>query len=64
MTNREHLVNELKGLPDFVIDEVYSFVEYLKHKWLEEKQDILTAATTSLQKDWLRPEEDKAWENL
>ncbi len=33
-------------------------------KAADEKIEMAVASETSLKKDWLRPEEDKAWQDL
>lgn len=58
------MFKEIQQLPEFIVQEVQDFVQFLKNKWLEEKAEILTASESSLGKDWLRPEEDKAWADL
>jgi hypothetical protein len=40
------------------------FVQFLKGKMIKEKLNITFASESSLKKDWLRPEEDEAWQNL
>ena len=40
------------------------FIQFLKTKIIKEKLDISIASESSLKKDWLRPEEDEAWQSL
>jgi hypothetical protein len=47
-----------------LLEEVSDFVQFLKRKIALEKMDTLIASESSLKKDWLRPEEDGAWQNL
>ena len=48
--------------------EIYNYMQYVKYKATHKKQaEIIETAFASqdvLSKDWLKPEEDKAWENL
>jgi hypothetical protein len=37
---------------------------FLKAKSVREKLDIAIVSESSLSEDWLKPEEDKAWQNL
>lgn len=37
---------------------------FLKTKALKEKLETAIASESSLKKDWLREEEDKAWQDL
>jgi hypothetical protein len=46
------------------IDEVFDFVQFLKTKIAQDKIEALIASESSLQKDWLRQEEDEAWRHL
>jgi hypothetical protein len=65
---RKKLLDEIKKLPDGLLDEIYNYLQYVKFKTLHKKQtEIIETAFASqdiLSKDWLKPEEDKAWENL
>jgi len=65
MSRKELLLNEINRIPEPLIDEALNFIRFLKSKIKNKKQmDIAILSTTSLKKDWLKPEEDKAWENL
>ncbi len=64
MNKKELLINELNQVPEPFIDEVLDFVHFLKMKVTKEKLDTAIASESSLEKDWLRTEEDKAWQGL
>lgn len=64
MSKKELLIHEIEQVPDFLLDEVIDFVHFLKTKAVTEKLDTAIASESSLKKDWLKPEEDKAWQNL
>jgi hypothetical protein len=64
MSKKELLIHEIEQVPDFLLDEVIDFVHFLKTKTITEKLDTAIASESSLKKDWLKPEEDKAWQNL
>jgi hypothetical protein len=64
MSKKELLIHEIEQVPDFLLDEVMDFVHFLKTKAITEKLDTAIASESSLKKDWLKPEEDKAWQNL
>ena len=64
MSKKELLIHEIEQVPDFLLDEVIDFVHFLKIKAVTEKMDTAIASESSLKKDWLKPEEDKAWQNL
>lgn len=64
MSTRELLINEIEEVPEPLLSEVLDFVHFLKAKVLCEKLDITIMSESSLSKDWLKPEEDEAWQNL
>ena len=65
MSNRSVLIREIETLPTHIIDEVYSYVGYLKFvKTKENVDDTTLASESALAKDWLLPEEDIAWADL
>ena len=57
-------VKEIEQVPEPYLDEVLDFIRFLKTKNIKEKMHITIASETSLAKDWLKPEEDEAWQNL
>ena len=64
MTKKEMLIREIEEAPDPLLDEVLEFLHFLKAKMVRGRLDTAIASESSLAKDWLRPEEDKAWDNL
>lgn len=64
MSKKELLLNEIEQVPESVLDEVIDFVHFLKTKIIKEKIDIAIASESYLKKDWLKPEEDEAWQSL
>jgi hypothetical protein len=64
MTKKEILLNEIQGIPEPFLGEILEFVQFLKEKIAREKLDIAMISESSLSKDWLKPDEDKAWQNL
>jgi hypothetical protein len=63
MTDKKNLIKEIETLPPHIIDEIYTFVGYLKLK-MSKADDITLASERTLAKDWLLPEEDAAWASL
>ena len=57
MTNKELLMEKL---PDRYVEKVLKFISCL------EKSNLETAilSESSLEKDWLKPEEEEAWKDL
>ena len=64
MSKKELLISEIEQVPEFFLDEVLDFVHFLKTKIIREKLEITIASETTLKKDWLKPEEDQAWQSL
>ena len=64
MLAKETLHKEIDTLPDEYAGELLDFVNYLKRKLIKEQMEVIILSESSLQKDWLSPEEDEAWQNL
>lgn len=64
MDKKELLIKEIEQAPDTLLDEVLDFLHYLKSKVRDESLETAIASESSLKKDWMKPEEDAAWENL
>jgi len=64
MSTKELLINEIGEVPEPFLTEVLDFVYFLKQKIVREKMDIVIMSEVSLSKDWMKPEEDDAWQNL
>jgi len=64
MEVKELIVKKIEKLPEQYLTEVLDFIRFLETKVLEEKMGAAIASETSLKKDWLRPEEDEAWQDL
>jgi len=64
MNTKELLINEIEEAPEPLLTEVLDFVHFLKAKIVREELDIAIMSESALSKDWLKPEEDEAWQNL
>ena len=64
MKKIEMIISEVEDFPEPLLDEVLDFVNFLKNKMISIRMDTALASESSLKKDWLRPEEDEAWQNL
>jgi hypothetical protein len=64
MSKKELILSEIEQIPEPFLDELLDFVQFLKTKTLKERLFTAIASESSLKKDWLRPEEDEAWQNL
>ena len=64
MSKKELLFSEIEQVPEPFLDELLDFVHFLKTKKINDRMDIAVASESSLKKDWLKPEEDEAWQDL
>ncbi|HNY78436.1 MAG: DUF2281 domain-containing protein [Sedimentisphaerales bacterium] len=64
MSTKELLISEIEAVPEPLLAEVLDFVYFLKAKMAREKLAASIASESALSKDWLRPEEDEAWQDL
>lgn len=64
MTIKEKLLQEIEKVPESLLQEVLDFIQFLQNKRQQEKLEITLLSESSLQKDWLKPEEDEAWQDL
>jgi hypothetical protein len=66
MNSKEQIIQEIEYIPEPILNEVLDFIQFLKHKHLLSQETLETAllSESSLQKDWLTPEEDEAWQHL
>ena len=63
MVNKLKVIsNEIQQVPESFLDEILDFVRFLQLK--ASKQETAIASESSLKTDWLRPEEDEAWQDL
>jgi hypothetical protein len=63
MNKRELLLNKIQHVPEPFLDELLDFVQFLEAKTVDQI-DTAIASESSLKKEWLRPEEDEAWQDL
>lgn len=64
MSKKEVLIGEIENLPDTLVDEILDFVRFLVSKSGGEVHESTMLSESSLRKDWLTEEEDKAWQDL
>jgi hypothetical protein len=64
VTTKELLFNEIERAPEPLLEEILDFVQFLKGKAQRLGLETALASEAVLAKDWLRPEEDEAWQNL
>ncbi len=64
ISKKDQIIEELDKFPEKLLDEIFDYVKYLKGKLIYENMETAITSESSLIKDWSRPEEDEAWQNL
>ena len=64
MTTKEALLREIDALPTPLVEEVLDFARFLRGRTFRKGFDTALLSEAVLGKDWLRPEEDAAWQDL
>ena len=64
MSTKELLISEIEQIPEPLLDEMLDFARFLKTKTTREAAAVARASEAALAKDWMKPEEDEAWQNL
>lgn len=64
MSKKELLIHEIEQIPEPFLDEILDFIRFLKTKTTTELLESSILSESSLKKDWLKSEEDEAWQNL
>ena len=64
MTDRQAILADLEGVPDALLQEVRDFIRFLKNRARRKPNETALLSEQALARDWLRPEEDEAWQDL
>jgi hypothetical protein len=64
MTPRDLILQELEHLPNYLLDQVLVFLRFLKLEYGQDSLETALLSESALQKDWLLPEEEEAWQDL
>jgi hypothetical protein len=64
MTTRDLLMHEMQQVPEALLGEILDFVRFVKAQRTQERLETAMVSEAVLAKDWLRPEEDAAWQDL
>ena len=64
MSKKELVMIAMEELPEAAVDDVLNYIQLLKAERGTPALETAIASESSLQKDWLRAEEDEAWKNL
>lgn len=58
---KELILKKIDNIPQQYLPELLDFIRFLETKTADERMGTAIASEPSLEKDWLRPEEDEAW---
>ena len=64
MNIRERVLKETENAPDIILSEVLEYLQYLKAKHQQRIPETALMSESVLQQDWLKPEEEAAWQDL
>ena len=64
MTPRDLILQELEHLPNYLLDQVLVFLRFLNLEYGQDSLETALLSESALQKDWLLPEEEEAWQDL
>ena len=64
MTTRDVLLKEIQQVPEPLLQEVLDFIRFVQVRVVGGRFETAIASEPSLSKDWLKPEEDAAWQDL
>jgi hypothetical protein len=61
---REKILQETENASDSILSEVLDYLQYLKVKHQQAIPETALLSESALQVDWLKPEEEAAWQDL
>ena len=64
MTTKDLIWQEIEQAPADLLDKVLVFLRFLKLVQAQDGLETALLSESALQKDWLLPEEDDAWQDL
>ncbi len=64
MSIREKIIQETENTPDQILIEVLDYLQYLKTKHQQGVMETTLLSEAFLSEDWLKPEEEGAWQDL
>lgn len=64
MSIREKILQETENAPDLILIEVLDYLQYLKIKYQQGVMETALLSEAILTEDWLKPEEETAWQDL
>ena len=60
----EQIFQETENTPDRILIEVLDYLQYLKVKHQQGMMETALLSEAILAEDWLKPEEEAAWQDL
>lgn len=64
MSKKDLLLQEIEQTPEPLLEEILNYLRFLKTKLAQQQLETAIESESALKKDWLRPEEDEAWQSL
>ncbi len=64
MELKKLILKEIENMPNEYLKEIFDFINFLETKIKEKNLETTLLSESSLKKDWLRQEEDEAWQDL
>jgi hypothetical protein len=64
MSIREQILRETENTPDHILAKVLDYLRYLKVKHQQGMMQTTLLSETILLEDWLKPEEEAAWQDF
>lgn len=64
MTTRDVLLKEIQQVPEPLLQEVLDFIRFVQARRAGDRFETAVVSEPSLSRDWLKPEEDAAWQDL
>ncbi len=64
VSTKKLLIQAIEEVPEPFLMELLDYVQFLQSKIAREKLDVTILSESCLAKDWLKPEEDEAWQGL
>jgi hypothetical protein len=64
MSIREKILQETENASELILTEVLDYLQYLKVKHQQGMMETALLSESILAEDWLKPEEEAAWQDL
>jgi hypothetical protein len=64
MSIREKILQETENAPDHILIEILDYLQYLKIKHQQGMMETALLSEAIMSEDWLKPEEEAAWQDL